>query len=270
MAVPRRTQVLFVIAGIGLILSFSFFSLISSAKNEKKLRIQKEAELSQKLMELGELQKQITALNEEKEATTAELESKQKELNEVQKKLHDLEDQLETQSQQFEEAKATNANLANELNASKASIETLTKKIRNLESDRANLQDTINHYEEERASQTKEAEMKKAADEEPAPVQNEEEIIQSFDTVKLGKIVVQKESGKAVRVQMVNPMYGFIIVNAGKRDGLAKNTVINIVRNNKIIGKAVVEKLKDNTAAAVTMPEWNKDDIKVGDMISRF
>lgn len=270
MAVPRRTLVLFVIVGIALILSFFFFSLYSSATNEKKLRIQKEAELSQKLMELGELQKQIATLNEQKEATTAELEGKQKELQGAQKKLRDLEGQLETQSQEFEEAKTVNNNLAHELSESKSSIDTLTKKIKSLEADRANLQDTIKHYEEERAAQTQEAEAKKVTEEEPAPVQNEEEIIQSFDTVKLGKIVVQKDSGKAVRVQMVNPMYGFIIVNAGKHDGLVKNTVINIVRNNKIIGKAVVEKLKDSTAAAVTMPEWNKEDIKVGDMISRF
>ncbi len=271
MAVPRRTWVMFFALCAGLIFFFTFVSFYTSSKREKQLRIQKENELSQKLLEMGELQKQITALTQEKEAISSDLSLKNQELEGVQKRLKELESQWSNQARDFDSAKALNATLMAELDSAKATADSLNKKIRALEKEKEELKGTIQHYEEERNAQAATVQVEESSSSvSEESFANEAEIIQNLDTVKLGQIVVQKDTGKAVRIQHINKLYGFIIVNAGKDDGLIKNSVVNIVRDNEIIGKAIIEKLKNNTAAAVTLPEWTKKDIKIGDMISRF
>ena len=44
--------------------------------------------------------------------------------------------------------------------------------------------------------------------------------------------------------------------------------VLNVLREDRLIAKVVVQKMRNNAAAAVMVPEWTKEDIQVGDTIS--
>ena len=91
-----------------------------------------------------------------------------------------------------------------------------------------------------------------------------------IDSAKLGKVLVQKSSGRTAQVQHVNDVYSFVIINAGSSEGLRSGSVINVIRNDQIIAKAVVEKLKPDLSAAVLIPEWSREHVQVGDFITQF
>ncbi len=86
--------------------------------------------------------------------------------------------------------------------------------------------------------------------------------------VDLGRIIVHPSTHEAARVENVNPLYGFIVLSAGTNDGLRKDSVVNITRNNRLIAKAVVKKAREDVSSAVTLPEWTREEIRVGDFIS--
>jgi hypothetical protein len=88
------------------------------------------------------------------------------------------------------------------------------------------------------------------------------------EIVDLGRIIVHQATNETARVEHVNTLYGFIVMSAGTNDGLQQDSVVNITRNNRLIAKAVIKKIRDNVASAVTLPEWTREEIKVGDMIS--
>ena len=58
------------------------------------------------------------------------------------------------------------------------------------------------------------------------------------------------------------------MLSAGSDDGLKKDAIVNITRNNRLVAKAVVKKLRESTASAVTLPEWTREEIQVGDVIT--
>ncbi len=88
------------------------------------------------------------------------------------------------------------------------------------------------------------------------------------EIVDLGRIIIRRETNEAARVEHVNTLYGFIVLSAGSDDGLRKDAIVNITRNNRLVAKAVVKKLRESTASAVTLPEWTREEIQVGDVIT--
>jgi len=88
------------------------------------------------------------------------------------------------------------------------------------------------------------------------------------EIVDLGRIIVHPSTHEAARVENVSSLYGFIVLSAGTNDGLRKDSVINITRNNRLIAKAVVKKAREDVSSAVTLPEWTREEIRVGDLIS--
>lgn len=88
------------------------------------------------------------------------------------------------------------------------------------------------------------------------------------EVVDLGRIIVHSATNEAARVEHVNTLYGFIVMSAGTKDGLRKDSVVNITRNNRLIAKAVIKKVRESVSSAVTLPEWTREEIRVGDMIS--
>ena len=86
--------------------------------------------------------------------------------------------------------------------------------------------------------------------------------------VDLGRIVIRQSTHQPAEVEHVNTLYGFIVLSAGTRDGLQKDSIVNVTRNNRLIAKAVVKKAREEAASAVTLPEWTREEIRVGDLIS--
>ena len=86
----------------------------------------------------------------------------------------------------------------------------------------------------------------------------------------MGTILVQKSTDQAAEVLQVNRAFNFIVINAGSEDGIQKGAVVNVIRDKRLIGKAVVEKTRQNVAAAIILPEWSTDSIEPGDNITRY
>lgn len=261
----KKTWVIFLATATLLITGLSFFLLFSSRESERRLRLQKEAELSRKTVELGEKKTQIDTLIKQKgdleeqfTARVAALESTSREHEASSRAL----------SERMEAVLRENEALKRESAEKDRRITDLTRRVQALEKDKAALLEQI--------SKGAEAKSKSGASGQDDSVTPSSGLVfdyadpESLSSVKLGKIIVQKTSGRAARVEYVDKLYGFIVVNAGSKDGLKNESVINIVRGNKLIGKAVVQKVRPDVCAAVVISEWTKEEIKIGDLISRF
>jgi hypothetical protein len=165
---------------------------------------------------------------------------------------------------QMESLGAQNRSSKDQIDEKERKIAELYKKLKSLENDKVDLLDMLNKLQSEKVS--------------PPPSSGASSPYASgvsqadpqVDAVKLGKIVVQRASGRAARVEHVDKVYGFLVVNAGSEDGLRSDAVLNILRNNELIGKAVVQKVRRTVSAAVILPEWTKDEVRVGDFISKY
>ena len=69
------------------------------------------------------------------------------------------------------------------------------------------------------------------------------------------------------KVLVVNREFNFIVVNLGSKDGIKSGTEFAVMRSNKQIGKAQVERIYDNMAAASLLAEEKKGDIREGDLV---
>jgi len=255
-----------------LIVSLFFFQ---TSFSERHLRIQKEKALSESLSKLGEKDVEINDLKDKRDemerslnekiasletsvnglkAQNAALEASQKSQEESVRSLTDKITELEKQKEA----------LMDDNLAKSQEVTDLEKKITELESGRNELLDKIKDLEGKKTESVKREKPARAVNElryEAPPV---------IDTAKLGKILVQKSTGKSAQVQHVNNVYQFIIINAGSQDGLRSGSVINVIHGDRIIGKASVQKLKPDLSAAVLLPEWSIATVEVGDFVTQF
>ncbi len=249
-----------------LALGLAAFYFYNSQSSEHRRRVQKEAELNQKLSEKeAELVRKLS----EKDAMIAKLTQQKTDLEtQWNAKLADMETALKNQEQnnqalsddadrakkQKEALEAMNADLQKD-------IAQLNKKIRAFQADKLDLLNSIKQLQSD-------AEKPESAKESPA--KSSSSFNPAIDSVNLGNIVVKASTGVPTRVEQVDKVYGFIVVTAGTQEGLKKNSVINIVRNDEFIAKALVQEARNNVSAAVVLPEWAKKEIKVGDLVSRY
>ncbi len=255
-----------------LIVSLFFFQ---TSFSERRLRIQKEKALSESLSKLGEKDAQINELKDKRDEMERALNEK---IASLETSVNDLKTQnvaLETSQKSQEESirsltekitaleKQKEALMDDNLDKSQE-VTDLEKKIAELESGRSELFDKIKDLEGKKTEPAKK--------ERPARVVNElrYEAPPVIDAARLGKILVQKSTGKSAQVQHVNKIYQFIIINAGSHDGLRSGSVINVIHGDQIIGKALVQKLKPDLSAAVLLPEWSTATVEVGDFVSQF
>ena len=57
-------------------------------------------------------------------------------------------------------------------------------------------------------------------------------------------------------------------LNAGSRDGLRGDMVLDILRDGRMIAKARVKQIREAVSAATVLPEFFRADIKSGDQVS--
>ncbi len=74
--------------------------------------------------------------------------------------------------------------------------------------------------------------------------------------------------GKLVgQVLVVNKEFAFVVINLGQKDGLKESLVFDVYRGQQFLGKVQVERIYDTMSSAVILPEFNKEEIKEGDMV---
>lgn len=267
------TKRLAVLAGF-IVLSILTAFLFISSQSEHRQRIQKNEELQEALgkldakdAEIAEILKQRgemeTALNEK----IALLESS---VSSLQSENATFETSLKAQEENLRQLNDKNATLLKDREAlmddnleKSENVTVLEKKIAALETGRLELLDKIKDLESKKVgpSQKEKPNVVHELRYDAPPVLN---------VAKTGKILVQKSTGRSAQVQHVNDIYQFVIINAGSRDGLRGGSVINVIREDRIIAKAVVEKLKPDLSAALLLPEWTLEPVQVGDFITQF
>ncbi len=73
---------------------------------------------------------------------------------------------------------------------------------------------------------------------------------------------------REANVVIVNPEYGFVVLDAGLESGFGKNSILDVLRNGRRIGKVMITKPRDKISGAVILPEWRtRDEIRSGDIV---
>ena len=249
-----------IVAIVTLVSGFFVFSTLKAKESERSLRLQKEQELIAKSAELARLQTTLDKLTGEKAALEQKM---QEDLAALTATLDDSRKNEQTLTARVATLSKEKEDLIKAGNENAVMLIQLKKKIDRLEQERLDLQSKLTTME----TTAKAAEaLKGSADElNAAPALAGGTALP--EPVNLGKIVVQKLTSQAARVEYVNSLYGFVIVNAGADDGLRTDMLINITRDNRFVARAVLKKLRDNQASAVLLPEWMREEIKVGDLV---
>ncbi len=280
--INRKWGIFFFVSLI-LIFLLSTYWIYSWKETERKLRMQKELELSDRVSELAQTQDKISDLSNK-------LSDLSKKKDEIETRLiskiaafeassRDYDMTIKGQTEKLNAMNQENDSLKNEIQEKDKMFADLSKKVYRLNAQKAVLSDKIQDLEKNLEMLKEEArkaqEAQKAAV--TSKVENPESLngadltwIPDVNTVDLGKIVIQELSGHAAQVQHVDGEFGFIVINAGTDEGLKYNSAVNILRDNKLIGKAVVQKARSNVCTAIIIPQFTKEKVMEGDVISVF
>ena len=94
----------------------------------------------------------------------------------------------------------------------------------------------------------------------------------SPQTVQLEKVVVTKPTSahpSQGRVLSVHPDWKFVVFDLGW-DYVRIGDVVSIYRRDQLLGKARVERVQEQAAAATLLPEWERTEIAVNDVVQPF
>jgi hypothetical protein len=263
----NNSKIWILITGIVLMVSgFLLYSTIKAKETERGNFMVKIQELQGKIGDLTKLQ--------------ADLEQAKKERAEVEAKAQEQISALETQISDY---KKNESSLRSKIDTLTKEKESLTKYMENNNVIVGKLQKKIESLEKEKSKIAEEAAKKPDTlmprfvdpmEEQPQQEQAAEPKVEQGsrlaeeEVVDLGRIILQQATSQPATVEHVNSLYGFIVLSAGTRDGLKKDSIVNITRNNRLIAKAVIKKVREEAASAVTLPEWTREEIRVGDYIS--
>ena len=87
--------------------------------------------------------------------------------------------------------------------------------------------------------------------------------------VQLEKVVVNNTPASAMaqgRVLSVHPEWKFVVIDLGW-DTVQIGDVLSIYRHDQLLGKARVERVQEQAAAATVLPEWEQNEIAVNDIV---
>ncbi len=250
---------------IFLVSGFGIFTIVKS----------KETERGQFMVKLTELQTKVNQL----ELAKTELEQVKKEKAEIEAKFQADIAALESQAAESRRAesqlKAKLETLAKEKDAmakysenSGLIVTKLQKKIETLEREKRESAEEARDASDSAAPKFIDPMDDASPSKEPEARSEMGAKLAGEEIVDLGRIIIRQETSEAAKVEHINTLYGFIVLSAGSDDGLRKDSIINITRNNRLVAKAVVKKVRESTSSAVTLPEWTREEIRVGDIIT--
>lgn len=256
--------------GLSIVTLFFFFS----SQSDHRRLVQKDRELQEALVKLSGKDAEIAEVQrqhaEAEKALNERVLSLESSVNSLESNKASLEASLKAQEENLKALTEKNEALLKDREAlmednleRSQNMTDLEKKIAELEAGRQELLEKIKNLESKKAEPEKKEKTKVVHelryDAPPA-----------LNAAKVGKVIVQKSTGRSAQVQHVNDIYQFVVINAGSRDGLRSGSVINVIREDRIIAKAVVEKLKPDLSAALLQPEWTLEPVQAGDFVTQF
>ena len=272
----KSKPILIAVAAIVLIAPSAFFFMSSSS--ERQRRIQKERELSQQMDSMSKLEAQVAELNK---SMAGYRETSQKRINALEMSVREKEESARVLKEEVDLLKKDKETALHDSLEKGSAISELTDRLAALQEERDNLLKST--QELKKTVETLKAQLEQGpgdrseavrqelpASSEPYGILADKDLGAALDPVNLGTIVVSKTSGRVARVQEVNQVYDFIVLDAGEKDGIREGSVMNIVRRNTLIGKAVVRHTRPGVSAAMILPEWKKVPVEKGDLITKF
>ena len=258
----NNTKTWMALTGLVVVLSgLIIYSTLQAKATDRKQFLAKIQDLNAQIVELSKLRGELEQANREKEELRARSQS-----------------DISALEAQISDGKKAEASLRVKVEALIKEKDTLTKYSDNNSAIIAKLKRKLESLQEEGkgGAQTSDSgiagphfvdpmeDERSGSDGAPPPVVRN----MAQDVIDLGRILIKKSTKQPASVDHVNTLYGVIVLSAGSNDGLHKDSVVNITRNNRLIAKAVVKKVRLDVSTAVTLPEWTREEIKVGDLVS--
>ena len=259
----NKTKIGFLVAGVVVMLfGLIIYATVSSKEADRKSFLAKIQDLNARVAELPKLQADLEQVKKEK--TNLEVKTER---------------DIAALEAQVSDGKKAEATYRAKIEALAKEKDSLTKFMENNNVIVAKLQKKIESLQQENKQATEDAKqsgpmsrlsdpMNDSVDGGDARPGSSGTRVSSAEIIDLGHIVMRRSIHQPAAVEHVNSLYGFIVLSAGTDDGLRKDSVVNITRNNRLIAKAVVKKVRSEVASAVTLPEWTREEIKVGDLVS--
>ncbi len=266
----NNTKIWVLITGIVVIISgFLLYFMVRDRETEKASFMVKIQELSGQLLEIDKLKAELERAKKER----AEIEAKsQKDIAAVESLVAESKKSESLLKAKVDALLKEKESLTTYMTNNTAIVAKLNKKIESLERER---DEALSNAKSDSTAPPRVRYVDPMTDSPepvltatPAPGRPMGAKLAEEEVVDLGRIIVHPSTHEAARVENVNPLYGFIVLSAGTNDGLRKDSVVNITRNNRLIAKAVVKKAREDVSSAVTLPEWTREEIRVGDLIS--
>lgn len=207
--------------------------------------------------------------------TTANLESTQTSLSQTKESLAKAESDLKTAQEQLESATAEKDQLATNLQSTKTQLEQASSKVSSLESQVnelntqiAQLREDLKQKEEQLLAASGAAPAEDSSGNVVADLQaqlSEKEQLLSSTEAKLAetaaqlKVLQEKEQqrlaqtmrdGLEGRILAVNPMWNFVVLNIGDRNGVIPNAELLVKRGTRLVGKVRVTSVEPSTSIA--------------------
>jgi hypothetical protein len=88
--------------------------------------------------------------------------------------------------------------------------------------------------------------------------------------VNVGQVNITTGRRFSGKVLVVNQKHKFVVIDIGKNQGLEKDTVLIVHRENQFIGKAQVIKVYEKMAAADLVMDWMQGEVQVNDGVKKF
>lgn len=236
------------------IAGFYFISYTYESKNRKELEMQLAMVENQK----NKLQEQIEEISREKSALEEKAREGEKLIPELQEKL-----KIETQAKEL---------LMSE-------HESLQNEIVQLEQEKRDAKVVLNIKSQEVTQlQTRLNTLILERDELRAKIANASFVNANSKQVQgedLEKIVVKPGSFQQTKpplsteVLLINKEYGFVVLDAGKPEGIELKDVFEVIHKNASLGFVRIEKIHDTISAADFLEGFKKEKVSEGDQANR-
>ncbi|MDI6796588.1 MAG: hypothetical protein QMD09_06580 [Desulfatibacillaceae bacterium] len=96
-----------------------------------------------------------------------------------------------------------------------------------------------------------------------------EELTGTPINIELDKIVIASRPGLTGKVLALDKEHNFVVVDLGRTNELELGDVLSVYRQEQFIGKVQVEKIEENSSAAVILQEWQNVEFKDNDIVKR-
>ncbi|MBI3087968.1 MAG: hypothetical protein HYY91_03685 [Candidatus Omnitrophica bacterium] len=234
---------------------------ITLQMRERDLRLAKERELVLVKGQRDELEQQLREARQAKQHIEDELAKAKTRFDEVAKQLDEERKSKETLAKSVDERQREIDRLGKDLEQIRTERTTLGEQVATLKQGQDGLQKQLAELQQAKAQlETKVMELS-----EQPTVELEKVVVAG--PAGAGAPPVQQASTTQGQVLVVNREYDFVVVNLGKNQGVAMGQELQIIRDQKVLGRAKVEKIYDELSAAALQPESKKDAIREGDVV---